>query len=496
MRRVYMDANATTPLLPEVMEAMRPYWMEHFGNASSIHLHGQQARTAVDHARETLADFFHCHGAEVVFNSGGTEGDNSAIFGLLRPGDHFVTTSIEHSAILEAAKRLTDKGIDTTFVAPQPSGLIDPEDIRRVLRPETRLISVMLANNETGVLQPVEEIGKIARAVGAYFHIDAVQGAGKVELDVRRFGCHLCSISAHKMHGPKGIGAMFIRRGTPIEPLLVGGSHERRRRAGTENVPGIVGLAKAAELAMHSLEDGTINRLAALRDRLEAGLLQIHGTGVNGSSIPQMLGAPSLPRTCSCGKGGIPRTSTGFLHEHDAQSNDCHPEQALIGCHPERAHLSAPEGQQENSPGQAQRSLGKEASTDLAPRRGAANSFVHQELGAPGPDFRTWESTNPVPRVANTTNIWFDQLEGEALVIALDLKGVCISGGSACHSGATEPSHVLMAMGLDKTRARASLRFSLLKTATEADVDYVLLVVPEAVEHLRALSPVAAGTLG
>jgi len=390
MPRVYMDANATTPLLPEVMEAMRPYWMEHFGNASSIHLHGQQAHAAVDRARETMARFFNCHAAEVVFNSGGTEGDNTAIFGLLHPGDHFITTSIEHSAILEAARRLARNGIETTFVAPQPSGLIDPVDIRRAIRPETRLISVMLANNETGVRQPVEEIGKIAADTGVFFHIDAVQGAGKVEFNVRRFGCHLLSISAHKMHGPKGIGAMFVRRGTPVEPLLVGGSHERRQRAGTENVPGIVGLAKAAELAMHSLDDGTIYRLAALRDRLEAGLLRIPGTGLNG----------------------------------------------------------APSGDQ------------------------------------------------PVPRVANTTNIWFDHLEGEALVIALDLKGVSVSGGSACHSGATEPSHVLMAMGLDKTRARASLRFSLLKMATEADVDHVLKVVPEAVEHLRALSPVAAGTLG
>jgi cysteine desulfurase len=385
-----MDANATTPLLPEVMEAMRPYWLEHFGNASSIHLHGQRAHTAVSRARETMAEFFNCHEAEVVFNSGGTEGDNTAIFGLLRPGDHLITTSIEHSAILEAARRVAQKGIETTFVAPEPSGLIDPMDIRRAIRPETRLISVMLANNETGVLQPVEEIGKIAHEAGVFFHIDAVQGAGKVELDMRRFGCHLCSISAHKMHGPKGVGAMFVRRGTSIEPLLVGGSHERRQRAGTENVPGIVGLAKAAELAMHSLADGTIDRLATMRDRLEDAILQIAGTGVNGAS-----------------DGG-----------------------------------------------------------------------------------------EPVPRVANTTNIWFDQLEGEALVIALDLKGVSISGGSACHSGATEPSHVLMAMGLDKTRARASLRFSLLKTATEADVDHVLQVVPQAVEHLRALSPVAAGTLG
>jgi cysteine desulfurase len=395
MKRVYMDANATTPLLPEVMEAMRPYWMERFGNASSIHLDGQQAHAAVDHSRSTLAEFFNCHDAEVVFNSGGTEGDNTAIFGLLHPGDHFITTSIEHSAILEAAKRVTQHGVETTFVAPQASGLIEPTDILRAIRPQTRLISVMLANNETGVLQPVEEIGKIAADTGVFFHIDAVQGAGKVKFDVRRFGCHLCSISAHKMHGPKGIGAMFVRRGTPIEPLLVGGSHERRQRAGTENVPGIVGLAKAAELAMHSLEDGTpeggvIARLARLRDRLEAGVLQISGTGVNG---------------------------------------------------------------------------------DL-------------------------EGGKPVPRVANTTNIWFDHVEGEALVIAMDLKGVAVSGGSACHSGATEPSHVLMAMGLDKTRARASLRFSLLKTATEADVDYVLKVVPKAVEHLRAISPVAAGTAG
>jgi cysteine desulfurase len=405
MKRVYMDANATTPLLPEVMEAMRPYWMERFGNASSIHLDGQQAHAAVDRARATLAEFFNCHDAEVVFNSGGTEGDNTAIFGLLRPGDHFVTSAIEHSAILAAAEQVASRGMETTFVAPQPSGVIDPAEIRRALRPETRLISVMLANNETGVLQPVEEIGRIAREARVFFHIDAVQGAGKLPLDVRRFGCHLCSISAHKMYGPKGIGAMFVRRGTPVESLIVGGSHERRRRAGTENVPGIVGLAKAAELAMLSLEDGTIDRVAALRDRLEAGILELSSTGVNGAYLPQ-------------------------------------------------------------SP------------------------------GAPGPDSRTWEMTNAVPRVANTTNIWFDHLEGEALVIALDLKGVAVSGGSACHSGATEPSHVLMAMGLDKTRARASLRFSLLKTATEADVDYVLKVVPEAVEQLRAISPVAAGTLG
>ncbi|MGA8631834.1 MAG: cysteine desulfurase family protein [Terracidiphilus sp.] len=385
MYRVYCDANATTPLLPEVMEAMRPYWMDHFGNASSIHLEGQKARKAVDAARETLAQFFHCREAEVVFNSGGTEGDNTAITGLVRPGDHMITTSIEHSAVLRAAERVAERGASVTFIAPRTDGLIDPEEIRRAVVPGTRLISVMLANNETGVLQPIEEIGRIAAEAGAFFHIDAVQGAGKVEFDMRRFGCHLCSISAHKMHGPKGVGAMYVRRGTPMEPLMVGGSHERRQRAGTENVAGIVGLGKATEIAMESLVDGTMNRVAALRDRLESGLLKIPGTGVNGAGAP---------------------------------------------------------------------------------------------------------------RAANTTNIRFKQVEGEALVIALDLKGVAVSGGSACHSGSTEPSHVLMAMGLDKNAARASLRFSLLKTATDADVDHVLRVVPQAVEHLRALAPEAAGTLG
>ena len=303
---------------------------------------------------------------------------------------HLITTSIEHSAIIQAANKLANFGVQTTFVAPQPSGLIDPHDILRAIRPETRLISVMLANNETGVLQPVAEIGKIAADTGVFFHIDAVQGAGKVKFDVRQFGCHLLSISGHKVHGPKGVGAMFVRRGTPVESLIVGGSHERRRRAGTENVPGIVGLAKAVELAMHSLEDGTMTRLAVLRDKLEAGVLALPATGLNGA---------------------------------------------------------LPDGK-------------------------------------------------PAPRAANTTNIWFDNLEGEALVIALDLKGIAVSGGSACHSGATEPSHVLMAMGLDKARARASLRFSLMKTATEAQIDRVLQIVPEAVQQLRSLSPVAAGTLG
>ncbi|MDE3202205.1 MAG: cysteine desulfurase [Acidobacteriota bacterium] len=385
-----MDANATTPLLPEVVEAMYPYWVENFGNASSIHQDGQKARQAVDAARHTLASFFNCSEAEVVFNSGGTEGDNTALFGLLRPGDHLITTSIEHSAVLQAAQRLALRGIEVSYVDPEPSGIITPESIGKAIRPETRLISMMLANNETGVLQPVQAVGRLATDHGIFFHIDAVQGAGKVQIDVKQIGCHLLSISAHKMHGPKGVGALYVRRGTPIEPLLVGGSHERRRRAGTENVPGIVGLGKAAELAMKSLADGTMDQVAALRDRLEKGILALPDTGLNGQ---------------------------------------------------------LPDG-------------------------------------------------TPVLRAANTTNIWFDNLEGEALVIALDLKGLAVSGGSACHSGATEPSHVLMAMGINKTRARASIRFSLLKTVTLEEVDRVLQIIPEAVAKLRSISPAMAGTLG
>jgi cysteine desulfurase len=376
-----MDANATTPLAPEVVEAMQPYWIENFGNASSIHTEGQQARAAVSRAREILSEFINCHEAEVVFNSGGTEGDNTAIFGALRAGDHLITSSIEHSAVLRAAERAESDGIEVTFLPPLPNGLIDPEAVRHAVNPKTRLISVMLANNETGVIQPIEEIGRIAAEAGALFHIDAVQGAGKVKIDVRRFGCHLCSISAHKMHGPKGVGALYVRRATPIDSLIVGGSHERKRRAGTENVAGIVGMGKAAELAMEHLEDGTMEALAKLRDRLEAGILEISGTGVNGAGAP---------------------------------------------------------------------------------------------------------------RVPNTTNIRFDRVEGEALVIALDLKGIAVSGGSACHSGSTEPSHVLMAMGLDKRLAGASLRFSLLRTATAEDVDHVLRVVPQAVEQIRALVPKTA----
>jgi cysteine desulfurase len=380
MRRIYMDANATTPLLPEVLEAMRPFFLESFGNASSIHQPGQHARAAVERAREQVAALLHCRPAEIVFTSGGTESDNTAIFGVLRPGDHLITSSIEHHAVLHAAEKAQQRGIEVTFLPVSTSGVVDPSDVSGALQANTKLISLMMANNETGVLQPVEEIGRIAAKAGVAFHTDAVQAAGKIPIDVDAIGCHLLSISGHKLHAPKGVGILYVRRSTHFEPLLFGGSHERQRRAGTENVPGIVGMGKAAEIALAALTDGTEERIAALRDRLEQGLLaRVDACGVNGA------------------------------------------------------------GQR---------------------------------------------------RTPNTSSFYFDHLEGEALVIALDLKGIAVSGGSACSSGSSEASHVLNAMGVLLARARASLRFSLSRLNTEADVDAALEIVPTAVAHLRELSPV------
>ena len=380
MRRIYMDANATTPLLPEVLEAMRPFFIDSFGNASSIHQHGQHARAAVARAREQVAALLNCRPAEIVFNSGGTESDNTAIFGVLRPGDHLITSAIEHHAVLHSAQKAQERGIDVTFLAVSGSGVVDPFDVYRALKPNTKLISIMMANNETGVVQPVEQIGKIAAEAEVAFHTDAVQAAGKIPIDVKAIGCHLLSISGHKLHAPQGIGILYVRRGTRFEPLVFGGAHERQRRAGTENVPGIVGLGIAAEIARASLTDGTDDRIGVLRDRLEHGLLsKIEECGITGA------------------------------------------------------------GQ---------------------------------------------------PRVPNTTNLYFAHLEGEALVIALDLKGLAVSGGSACSSGSTEPSHVLKAMGLPLARSRASLRFSLTRQNTDADIDTALELVPVAVARLRELSPI------
>ena len=301
------------------------------------------------------------------------------MFGLVKAGDHLVTSTVEHHAVLNSGKRLQDMGCEVTYVPVDGRGLVDPDDVRRAFRPNTRLVSIMMANNETGVLQPVEEIGRIAAEADVYFHTDAVQAAGKVPINVTRIGCDVLSISGHKMHAPQGIGALYVRKGTLLQPLLYGGSHERSRRAGTENVPAIVALDKAAEMALRGLSDGAAQQLAALRDRLQAGVLDaVKSAAVNGADAP---------------------------------------------------------------------------------------------------------------RVPNTSNIYFDYIEGEALVIALDLKGLAVSTGAACSSGAIEPSHVLTAMGLRPERARASIRFSLGKQNTAEEVEFALALVPQAVARLRELSP-------
>ncbi len=378
MRRIYLDNNATTPMLPEVFEAMRPYFSEHFGNASSIHHHGQETRAAVENARESVAALLGASASEIVFTSGGTEGDN-LIAGLVKAGDHVITSSVEHHAVLHTCKHLEEIGCQVTILPVDGCGLVDPDDLPRVLRPNTKLISIMMANNETGVLQPVEEIGKIAAEARILFHTDAVQAASKVPIDVNRIGCHALSISGHKMHAPQGVGALYVRKGTKLQPLFHGGRHERSRRAGTENVPGIAALGKAAELAKDGLVREDDRSLAALRDRLEREILaQVDDATVNGQGAP---------------------------------------------------------------------------------------------------------------RVPNTTNLRFDHIEGESLVIALDLKGLAVSTGAACSSGAIEPSHVLIAMGQKPDQARGSIRFSLGKQTTEDEIAYALSLVPETVARLRELSP-------
>jgi cysteine desulfurase len=286
VRRVYLDNNATTPLAPEVFEAMKPYLLEDFGNASSIHWYGQRAKNAVEKARQQVAKLLNARPSEVIFTSGGTESDNASIFGIVqaaRPAaPHIITTGIEHHAVLNTAQALEKRGVSVTYVGVGASGVVDPEDVKRAIRPETVLISIMHANNEIGAIQPLEEIGGIAREHDVYFHTDAVQSVGKIPVDVEKLGVDLLSLSAHKFNGPKGVGATYIRKGTILKPLLYGGHHERDRRPGTENVPGIVGLGMAAELALAQFEEA-VQRVAGLRDRLERGILErVPQVSVNG----------------------------------------------------------------------------------------------------------------------------------------------------------------------------------------------------------------------
>jgi cysteine desulfurase len=391
MPRIYLDHNATTPVEPGVLDAMLPYFSADFGNAASIHTPGQRARAAVETAREQVAALVGARPQEIVFTSGGTESDNHAIFGIVRNASgatkHIITTQIEHEAVLNACQALEKEGgtvagnrpaIEVTYLPVNADGLVDPEVLRDAIRPQTALISVMHANNELGTIQPLEQIGKIAAQNDIYFHTDAVQSAGKIPIDVNVLGVDLLSISGHKFYAPKGAGALYVRGGTRLRQLLFGGHHQRGFRPGTENVPGIVGLGKAALLARQSSAEDAA-RVSALRDELERSLLE---------KIPQ-------------------------------------------------ARANAAAG----------------------------------------------------PRTPNTANITFPGIEGEALIIALDLKGLACSTGAACSSGAVEPSHVLTAIGLPPEEARASIRFSLGRHTTPADIAFAREVVPAAVAQLRQLSP-------
>jgi cysteine desulfurase len=295
MALVYLDNNATAPVLPEVLEGMLPYFSEQFGNPSALHSGGRRALAAMKQARVSVADLLGCRTTEVVFTSGGTEGDNLALLGMVAPGDHVITSVIEHSAILRTCYHLEQAGCQVTRVGANSSGQVEPDEVRRALRPNTKLISIMMANNETGVLQPMEEIGRIAAEADVWFHTDAVQAAGKVPIDVNRIGCDLLTLTAHKMHGPQGVGALFVRRGTPLRPQIYGGHQERGRRPGTENIPGIVGFGLACKIARRGLGDGSLNRIAFWRDRLESAVLeQISETGVNGAKASRVSNTSNI----------------------------------------------------------------------------------------------------------------------------------------------------------------------------------------------------------
>ena len=382
MQRIYLDHNATTPVLPAVADATAAALREEFNNPSSVHHFGQRAKAVIDQARTAVAALIGADPSEVVFTSGGTESDNFAIRGAaeaLEPTRrrHLIGTTIEHEAVLNTLKALGKRGWDVTLLPVGETGVVAVEALRDALRDDTALVSVMHANNEIGTIQPIAELARLARERGAYFHTDAVQSAGKIPIDVKALGVDLLSISAHKFYGPKGVGAVWIRRGLRLLPIMTGGKHERNRRAGTENVAGIVGMGVAAEAARAKMQDEAA-RVAPLRDRLEGGILKgVPGTAVNGG-------------------------------------------------------LS--------------------------------------------------------PRVPNTSNISFDRIEAESLLIALDLEGIAVSTGSACSSGTLEPSHVLKAMGFPPHRTQNSIRFSLGGSTTAADVDRVLAVLPGIVDKLRNLT--------
>ncbi len=381
MQHFYFDHNATTPVSQEVLDTLLPAMAEVYGNASSIHYQGQLAKQRLEMARRQVASLLHCDAREIVFVSGGTEANNLALFGTAQASAHIITSSIEHPAVLNACSELARAGVDVTRVPVGVDGIVDPDDVRRSLRSNTVLVSIMHSNNETGALQPIQEIARVTQEAGVRLHVDGVQALGKVPVDLRALGVDLYSISGHKLYAPKGIGALYVKANTKLRPLLFGGRHERELRAGTENVPGAMALGRAALAASQALASEQ-SRLTALRNRLESEILaRVPDCGVN----------------CAAG-----------------------------------------------------------------------------------------------PRLPNTSNIFFDGIEGEAMVISLDLKGFAVSSGSACSSGAVEPSHVLLAMGLAPERARSSLRFSLGASNTDKQVDALIQAVVESATRLRELSPTYA----
>jgi len=382
MKRIYLDYAATTPTHPDVVKVMLPYFTKVFGNPSSIYSYGQEAKGAIDEARVKVANLIGAQEEEIVFTSGGTEADNFAIKGVAfaneSKGNHIIASSIEHHAVIETCKFLERRGFSVTYLAVDEYGLVDPNDVKKAITDKTILISVMHANNEVGTIEPIAEISRIAQEAGIYFHTDAVQTTGHIPVDVNELGVDLLSISAHKLYGPKGVGALYIRKRTKLVPFMHGGEQERRRRASTENVPGIIGFGKAAELARQEIGEEA-ERLTCLRAQLAKGLLE---------------------------------------------------------------------------------------------------RIDHVRLNG-----------HPIMRLPNNVNVSIDYVEGESMVLNLDLEGICVSTGSACSSSSLEPSHVLLAMSLSHEQAHGSLRFSLGKWTTEEDIERVLDVLPRIVAKLRAMSP-------
>ena len=382
-RVIYLDHAATTPADPEVVAAMRPWYSDQFGNPSTVYSLGLSASQALQDAREAAAQALGATPEEIYFTSGGTESDNWALQGtadaLAGKGKHLITSSIEHHAVLETTHYLEKRGYEVTRVPVDSGGLVDPEDVRRAIRPDTVLISVMHANNEVGTIQPIAEISRVAKETGVLFHTDAVQTAGKIPLDVNDLGVDMLSLSAHKFYGPKGVGLLYMRKKTKITPLLHGGGQERGRRAGTHNVPGIMGLAKAFELAQARMADDAA-REASLRDKLWSGL----------------------------------------------------------------------------------------ESTIRA----------------------IYQNGDPAHRLINYLNVRLDGIEGESMILMLDMENICVSSGSACTTGSLEPSHVLLAMGIPAENAHGSLRITLGRSTTEEDIDYFIEVFPPIVARLREMSPV------